>query len=151
MSGLAHNRSQPIMRLPMDRVDVKLVLESGDAITGQVFLAPGTPPSSVLDEAEPFVPIAMGHGVRLVARATIASLAINSELQRDPDVAEETQRARIQLKNGTAVEGELRWVAVAGYRRTIDHLNVAGRILIVHGTGCTTYLIKSHVAWVEEC
>jgi len=151
MGAVAHNRSQPIMRLPMDRVAVTLSLESGEALTGEVFLAPGTPPCTVLDEADPFVPVALGDGIRLVARATITSLAIASEVARDPDVEEESQRARLKLKNGMAIEGELRWVPTPGYRRTIDHLNLAARILALHGAGSTTYIIKSHVAWVEEC
>jgi hypothetical protein len=24
-------------------------------------------------------------------------------------------------------------------------------VLVLHGTGVTTFVIKSHVAWVEEC
>lgn len=151
MEALAHNRSQPIMRLPVERVPVTLVLESGEVLAGEIFLAPGEPPSGVLDEAEPFVPVRTPITVRLVARATITSLTVPLELDRDPDIIEETLRAVIRLKNGGTIEGDLRWVPCEGYRRTVDLLNRASRLLVVHGDGITTYVIKSHIAWVEEC
>ena len=127
------------MRLPVDRVRVTLVLETGEAV------------STVLDEAEPFVPLGMERHVRLVARATIACVAVPGEIPRDQDVHEETQRARVHLKSGLEVEGDLRWVAPVGHRRTVDHLNLPSRLLEVHGADVTTYIIKAHVAWVEEC
>jgi hypothetical protein len=139
------------MRLPVDRSSVTLILETGEAVTGEIFLAPGEPISSVLDEAEPFVPVALEKNVRLVARSTIASLAVAVEVAHDPDVQEQMQRAVVRLKNGVSVEGELRWVPYAGYRRTVDLLNLPSRLLVVHGSGVTTYIIKAHVAWVEEC
>ena len=139
------------MRLPVDRVRVTLVLETGDALSGDVFLAPGEEVSSVLDEAEPFVPLGMEGHVRLVSRATIACLVVPGEVARDQDVHEESQRARVHLKAGPEVEGELRWVALVGHRRTVDHLNLPARFLAIHGAGVTTYIIKAHVAWVEEC
>jgi hypothetical protein len=139
------------MRLPVDRIRVALILESGEAISGDVFLAPGDPASSVLSEGEPFVPVAVDKKVRLVARDAIASLAVDIELACDPDVQEQMQRAAVRLKNGVTIEGELRWVPHAGYRRTVDMLNLASRAIVVHGTGVTTYIIKAHVAWVEEC
>ena len=148
---MAHNRSQPIMRLPVDRVQVTLVLETGETLAGDVFLSPGEPVCSVLDEAEPFVPLAMAGHVRLVARARIACLTVPGEIAHDQDVHEESQRARVHLKAGQEVEGELRWVALVGHRRTVDHLNLPTRFLAIHGTGVTTYIIKAHVAWVEEC
>jgi hypothetical protein len=151
MGALAHNRSQPIMRLPVERVLVTIALENGEPLTGEIFLAPGEPPSSVLDEAEPFVPLALERGVRLVARAMIATLAVAHETELDPDVHEESQRALVRLKNGSSVEGELRWVPSVGYRRTVDLLNLPSRMLVVHGAGCTTFVVKAHVAWVEEC
>lgn len=147
------------MRLPVDRMRVTLVLETGEALTGDVFLAPGEAVRTVLDEAEPFVPLGLERPVngsiethvRLVARATIACVAVPGEVPRDPDVHEETQRARVRLKAGLEVEGELRWVARVGHRRTVDHLNLPSRLLEVHGASVTTYIIKAHVAWVEEC
>ncbi len=151
MGGLAHNRSQPIMRLPVERIRVALLLGSGAALSGELFLAPGEPVSSVLDEAEPFLPLVVEGKVRLIARATIASLAIAEETDPDPDVHEDSQRAVVQLVNGSTVEGELRWVPTVGYRRTVDLLNLPSRLLVVHGTGVTTWIVKTHVAWVEEC
>lgn len=139
------------MRLPVDRVCVTLILESAEAISGEVFLAPGDPASSVLAEGEPFLPVALEKSVRLIARDTIASLAVPIEVGCDPDVEEQMQRASVRLKNGVTVEGELRWVPHAGYRRTVDLLNLPSRMLVIHGSGVTTYVIKAHVAWVEEC
>jgi len=139
------------MRLPVERVRVTMVLETGEALTGDVFLAPGEAVSTVLDEAEPFVPLGMEKHVRLVARATIACVAVPGEVPRDQDVHEETQRARVHLKSGLEIEGELRWVAPVGHRRTVDHLNLPSRFLEIHGAAVTTYIIKGHVAWVEEC
>lgn len=151
MGALAHDRSQPIMRLPVDRVLVTLVIETGETLSGEIFLAPGEEASSVLAEAEPFVPVALDKGVRLVSRATISVLTVPGELGGDPDVAEDTQKAIVRLKSGASVEGLLRWAAVAGYRRTVDHLNLPARFLVVHGVGATSYINKTHVAWVEEC
>ncbi len=151
MGALAHNRSQPIMRLPVDRIPVTLVLETGEALTGEIFLSPGSPPSSVLDDAQPFVPVALDQHVRLVARSTIAMLVVGGEESGDPDVPEESHRVTVRVKHGASIEGELRWVPCTGHRRTIDLLNVASRILVIHGVGVTTHIVKAHVAWVEEC
>ena len=139
------------MRLPVDRARVALTLETGEALTGDIFLAPSEPVSSVLQHHEPFMPLGLDKHVRLVARATIACLAVAIATDRDPDVAEETQRVRVRLKSGATIEGDLRWVALVGHRRTVDHLNLPARFLAIHAPGTTTYVLKPHVAWVEEC
>jgi hypothetical protein len=55
------------------------------------------------------------------------------------------------LRSGATVEGELRWVAPPGRRRTLDYLNDGSALLVVHGTGDTSYVAKAHIASVDEC
>ena len=151
MGAFARNRSQQFMRLPVDRVVVTLALETGEALQGEVFLPHGVSATSVLDETTPFVPIQIENAIRLVSRATIATMEVQGELAPEGDLPEDSQRVAVRLTRGATIEGVLRWVAVADHPRTIDHLNHAARFLTLHGDGITTYVSKAHVAWVEEC
>jgi hypothetical protein len=73
----------------------------------------------------------------------------------DPDEAAlplERQRARVRLRSGTALEGELRWISPDGERRTADYVNASGAYFVLHAAEPLTrlYVAKAQVATVEE-
>ena len=144
-------RSQPIMRLPVDRVSAQLTLHDGERFEGILFLPGGEQVPELLSEGEPFIPVGHGNTVRLVARSALACIAIPSRPDlADADLPIERQQATIRLRSGAVVTGELRWTAPPGWRRTGDHLKDSARHVTVHGGGITTFVAKAHIAWVEE-
>ncbi|HEY0195489.1 MAG TPA: hypothetical protein VGC42_30450, partial [Kofleriaceae bacterium] len=70
----------------------------------------------------------------------------------DPDDAlpVERQRARVRLRSGAQLEGELRWTAAEGGRRTADYINDSAAFLVVHAADASYYVRKAEVGYVEE-
>ena len=145
----AEQRSQPILRLPRDQTPALLVMQSGERAHVMLFVPPGGSIAEVLDGSEPFVPVSFSGGTRLVARAAIACVSVHEPAPCEPDLPIERQTAVVRLRGGVALEGELRWVAPPGRRRTLDHLNDGCGYLIVHGEQ-TSYVAKAHIVEVEE-
>jgi hypothetical protein len=56
----------------------------------------------------------------------------------------------VHLHDGRELAGELRWTAPESHRRTIDYLNENASHIIVHAREGLTYVVKAHVAWIEE-
>ena len=145
----AEQRSQPILRLPRDQTPAVLTM-GGERAHVMLFVPPGGSIADVLDGSEAFLPVSFSSGTRLVARAAIACVTVRELLQPEPDLPIECQAAIVRLRGGIAVEGELRWVAPPGRRRTLDHLNDGSPYLIVHRSDETSYVAKAHVIDVEE-
>ena len=141
------------MRVPVDYVDALLVRHDGARCDVIVFVPPDEDLVRVLTEGEQFLPMASAGRILLVARASIAALGVPStpRIQRDDDLPLERQAAVVHLRNGQTVEGELRWTASASANRTADYLNGDETYLEVHNSDITYYVIKSHIAFVEEC
>src|SRR5215216_3686064 len=141
---LADQRSQPILRLPRDQTPAVLVMHDGERANVMLFVPPGDTLTHVLDNADPFVPVNFSSGTRLVARSAIACLTVHEAQPLDDDLPVERQRAIVSLRAGSKIEGELRWVAPPGRRRTLDYLNDGSNLLVVHGGDVTSYIAKAH-------
>lgn len=153
MSGLSFDkRSQQLLKLPRDQTPVTITLEDGDHAQAMLFVAPGASILRFLEEANPFVPVSYTTGLRLVARTSIACLTIlaSDAPAVDADMPFERQRVRIRLRGGRAVEGEMRWIAPAGRRRTADCLNDPLTHVEVHDGQHVSYVAKVHIAYAEE-
>lgn len=145
-------RSQPILRVPIDPTPAIVTLHDGSRINVRLFIARGHAIDELVEGTSPFVPLGIVDGVRLVARDAIASVTLHA-IQVTPreDLAEERQRVTIRMRHGEKVMGELRWVAPPGHRRTLDHLNNSDTTHLVLWDGdFVTYLAKAHVVSVEE-
>jgi hypothetical protein len=153
MAAPHQRRSQQIMRLPVDHLVASLIFADGERAEAILFVPPGEDVARTFAEGDPFVPVALAKGIRLVARTAIAGIGIPvapPALARDGDLPIERQTATVKLHDGTTLDGELRWTARPGNNRTRDHLNESAAYLELHTKETTWYVAKSHVAWVEE-
>lgn len=147
-------RSQVILRLPVDSVTATLILHDGERSDVLLFIAAGEDITRLVSPGDPFVPMIKHARFCLVARTAIAAIGV-TDPPADPELdglPVECQRARIQLCSGAALEGELRWTAPEGERRTADYVNDSPTFFILHAAdGHTTYYIaKAQVATIEE-
>jgi len=155
MSGDVNvRRSQAIQRLPVDSVLAKLVLHNGERSDVLLFIPPGEDITRVVSPGPPFVPMIRNAQFCLVARDVIAALAVvvGTEPADDEAFAIVHQRARIALRSGVILEGELRWISFDRHKRTSDHINDAGTFLVLYATEIRTtyYIVKAQIATVEE-
>jgi hypothetical protein len=154
MAALPHQRrSQQVMRLPVDHLVASLILVNGERVDAILFLPPGEEVARALTEGDPFLPVALAKGIRLVARTAIACIGIPAappKAAHDGDLPTERQVATVMLRGGAALEGELRWTGGFGANRTCDYLNEAASHVELHASDTTWYVAKSQIAWVEE-
>ncbi|HEY0195675.1 MAG TPA: hypothetical protein VGC42_31390 [Kofleriaceae bacterium] len=145
-------RSQAILRLPVDSMTATLTLHDGERSDVLLFIPPGEAIAALVSPGDPFVPMIKSARFCLVAREAIAALGVTST----PEVADETtlplerQRARIRLRSGTELEGELRWTAPEGERRTADYVNDDQAYVVLHAGDTSYYVRKAAIATVEE-
>jgi hypothetical protein len=150
------SRSQILLRLPVENVNADLTLHSGERAPVMLFVHAGEDVSRVIGEGPPFVPMVRGGRVCLVARDAIACLTV--ELRHghryagapEPELPCEHQRAAVQLRSGVVLEGELRWVATTGRKRTTDHLNAPPPVLAVATAELVHFVAKAHIAMITE-
>jgi hypothetical protein len=152
MASVNQRRSQVILRMPVDHLNASLILHDGEHIDVVLFLSPSDDIARVLASNEPFLPMVRNGRVVIVARSAIASLAIPTvpPIAQEGDLPIEKQPALVKLRSGATIEGELQWTGPAGRQRTADHLNADEMFFKVHTEDKTHYVVKSHVAMVEE-
>lgn len=153
MSGEVNvRRSQAIQRLPVNSVLAKMILYNGERSDVLLFIPPGETITQVVSPGLPFVPMIRNAQFCLVARDVIAALGVvGEEPPEDESLPVTKQRARVGLRCGLALEGELRWISFDGHKRTSDYVNDADSFLVLHAEARTTYyVVKSQIATVEE-
>lgn len=145
-------RIQTNMLLPVDHVFASLILHDGDRSDVVIFTSPDEDIVRILGAREPFLPMMRAGNVVLVARAAIAALGLPSVpvIPQHDDLPVETQTAMVRLRSGQTIEGELRWTGPASEQRTTDHLNSDEPYLTVYARNTTYYVVKHHIALVEE-
>ncbi len=146
-------RSQAILRMPVDQIDVVLILHDGSRRDAMLFV----PPTDALEQmlgarGARFLPTVMNGKVQLVARDAIAALGVQAviAMQQEGDLPVEVQSAIVHLRSGTTLEGELRWTAAIGQSRTADYLNGDADTIELNGQGMTFHISKAQIARVEE-
>lgn len=153
MTSVKVQRSQAILRMPVDMVDVELILHDGARDPALLLVHPTEDLRRFLTEGPRFFAVIRGATELLVAREAVACLGMPARRVASDEgegLPHERQRVLVKLRSGLALEGELRWVAPPGQQRTSDHLNAASNLLELHA-GDTTYLVhKAHVATVSE-
>lgn len=140
------------MRLPVDHVTASLILHDGDRSDVVLFVSPDEDIARVLAAREPFLPMMRAGKIALIARAAIAAIGLPSVpmIPKHDDLPLVTQPATVRLRSGELIEGELRWIGPATAQRTADHLNSEEPYLKVHAANTTYYVVKHHIALVEE-
>jgi hypothetical protein len=151
MAAQPNRRSQALLRLPVDQVSATMILHDGSRSEVELFLTGGETVAQLLADGAPFLPVIRSGAIALVARAAIACLSlVDAAVAADDAVPVVTQRARVHLRSGVVLEGELRWPAVVDRRRTADHLNDPTPYLALRAAATTHHVVKAHVAMVEE-
>lgn len=114
------------------------------------------PPSEsfdgILESREPFLPADEAGTIRIIARRSIACLAVAPRTggPEDDGLPLKRRRLRVRLSGGTVLEGEIRFVVVAGAGRTVDFLNQTARSFTLFGETSVFHVAKAHTESVEE-
>jgi hypothetical protein len=158
------------LRLPTTAVPLKLVLVGHAAVTAELFVADVARQSrsqllddvaALLDQDASFLPVRGENGVRLLAKRSIAWLAITRVEESDNDFSDEEpsevitlydrrHRVIVQLVTGEALAGMLFDSSPADRPRVIDHLNRAGRFLRLWTPEQHFLIHKDHILEVRE-
>jgi hypothetical protein len=145
-------RSDVRLRIPVDHVTASLILHDGDRFDADVFVPPLGNVPQLITRSQRFVPVIRKGCICLIARDALACLAVRATpvipLMRD--LPFETQHASVRLRSGIKIVGELRWTAAIGHHRTADYLNSVEPYFEVHAANILYYVVKAHVATVEE-
>ena len=145
------NRSQAILRMPVDMVNATIVLHDGERNEVMLFVPSGEGILRMLAERTPFVPVVLKGRVMLIARDVIAAIAIDkAPVDVELGLPAEEQRVKVKLRAGTLLEGTLSWCP-AGQQRTKDHLNSDDSYFELHVDQLTYFVVKAQVATVQEC
>jgi hypothetical protein len=157
MSGdVSMRRSQAIQRLPTNSVLGTLILHDGERSEALLFLPLGDDITRLVSPGDPFVPTIRDARFCLVARDAIAAIRVTAggtDDRSDPDgLPIRRQRARVRLRSGTTLDGELQWTPLRDHERTSDHANEATSFLVIHDAEArsTYYIVKSQIATIEE-
>ena len=142
------------LRVPVDKVEVELLLGDGRRRTGVMFVPPGSRLEELLERGTAFLPVAEEGKVRLYAPAGLACVTVRrgraTEATAD-ELPTERRALRVRLRCGETLEGELQYVPWGGRVRTADLLNEAAATFALYGaSGAVTHISKLHVESVEE-
>jgi hypothetical protein len=150
MADVPQHRSQVILRMPVDYVDVRLVMHDGEVVDAICFVPPGETISEYLVASELFMPVMCAARIKLIARSALACATLKAATPDEDALPVQTQKAAVKLRSGVRLEGELRVPAVDGRLRTADYANSDEPHLVLHAGGETHHIAKAHVATIEE-
>ena len=150
MADVPQHRSQVILRMPVDYVDVRLIMHDGESVEAICFVPPGETISEFLVASEPFMPVMCSARIMLIARSAVACATVKAGKPDDDALPVQLQKAAVKLRSGVRLDGELRLPAVDGRLRTADHANSDESHLVLHAGEQTHHIAKAHVATIEE-
>jgi hypothetical protein len=138
--------------MPVEYVDATLIHHDGER-SEVIFLLPAH--SDVLHyalEGDAFIPAMREAKICIVARESIAAigLPLRPLTALEAEMPNEKQLVVVKLRSGMMIEGELRWTVVFGGQRTTDQLNNADRTFELRTADKSYYVVKAHVAYVQE-
>jgi hypothetical protein len=138
-----------LYRVPVRRVAVTLTLQGGARRDVTLFLGNDEGIGAPLAGDRPFFPADDAGQVRLYAVAAVVSVSAMEILQA-PEPCERAIRARVHLRCGGALEGEIRFIPSAGKARLVDALSEDAPTLVVREPERVHHVQKAHVLFVEE-
>ena len=144
------HRSQAILRMPVDYVDATLILHDGDRSEVIFLLPPGEDLARVITEGDAFVSVMRNAKMCIVARDAIAALGMPSTVEDEYALPSRTQKAIVKLRSGLVLEGELRCTIEGEKSSTHDHLNREPRTIELRVADKSYFIVKAHVAYVQE-
>jgi hypothetical protein len=145
----------PELRVPVSRLDARLLTDDGVSHQVTVFLPPGEDVGHLLAAREPFLPVSEEGRIRLVARSTIAAIAARRQGSEAPPALDDelltsVRTLIVRLRGGAVLQGTLRYGAVPGQSRTADLLNEPTPTFTLEVDGAQYRIAKAHVASVDE-
>lgn len=139
------------LRVPIQRIRAEVHTER-EHVNATLFLAPLAKIEDVFEEESAFLPAEVDGQTRLLARASIAALAIEDDTIPGSlaalGVTYAMRPVSVRLRSGGVLEGSV--VLSATLRRTLDVLNQPAKSFAMHAGGRVFYVAKAHVARVEE-
>ena len=146
------HRSQAILRMPVEYVDATLIHHDGER-SEVIFLLPAR--GEVVHyalEGDAFIPAMREAKICIVARESIAAigLPLRPLTALESEMPNEKQLVVVKLRSGMMIEGELRWTVVFGGQRTTDQLNNGDHVFELRTADKSYYVVKAHVAYVQE-
>lgn len=146
------NRSQAILRVPVDMVSAEVELADGERFEAMLFVPTGHEVGRLLTEASAFVPMVRTGRVCLVGRAAIATVRVSSPISDlGDDLPLLEQRVTVKLRSGITHEGTLTWIDTSGRKRTSDYLNNPEPTFELRAGEALYVVVKAHVSTVQEC
>jgi hypothetical protein len=141
------------LRVPVERSSVEMLTIEGSRHSLVVFHAPGQGLEGFVEASDAFFPAHEAEAFRLFARANV--VALSSELTFAPalpadDLPETRRLMRVHLRGGSALVGEIHYVACEGAARPIDHLNENSTSFRLFTQTRVHHIVKAHVLFVEE-
>ena len=136
--------------MPVDYVDVRLVMHDGESVEAICFVPPGETIGEFLVAAEPFMPVMCAARIMLVARSAVACATVKAAKADDDGLPVQPQKAAVKLRSGLRLDGELRFPAVDGRLRTADYANSDESHVVLHAGEQTHHIAKAHIATIEE-
>ena len=151
MRDVVH-RSQAILRMPVDYVDATLILDDGERSEVIFFVHPGEDIAQLVSSGNAFIPVMRSARICIVARDAIAAIGVAPRAPSaiESEMPSEKQLVTVKLKSGMLLEGELTWTVVPGQQRTADFLNTEAPLFELRTVDKSFYILKSHVATVQE-
>lgn len=143
---------QNAFAVPVDRLQVTLILPDGTRHEVRLPRGPGRPLEELFEDKEPFLAVQQSGQTRIYARAALACIvATNAAPPHDEALPQRSREVRVLLRGGVTLEGELRFVPVEGRTRVTDVLNEHSPSFALHRGELVHLIAKAHVLCVEEC
>jgi hypothetical protein len=139
------------LRVPIQRIRAEIHTEL-EHVAGTLLLPPLATIEEVFEEDAAFVPSEIDGQTRLLARSSIAAIAVEGDAMAGSlaalGVTYAMRPVAVRLRSGGVLEGSL--VLSPTLRRTLDVLNQSAKSFALHSAGRVFHVAKAHVVRVEE-
>jgi hypothetical protein len=136
----------PELRVPVRRLDARLLLSDGSRREVTLFVAHGEAIEDLFEADAPFMPVSDEGKIRIYSRAEIACVTMPGS-EPDDGLPRQRRKVAVTLRSHEVVEGELLFIAPA---RTADLVNTTARSFALHAEGRIHHIAKAHVAFIDE-
>ncbi len=131
-------------------VDATLLMHDGKRRDVAVLTSGGQTVTSLVHGGEAFFVTDEGGVVRHFAGSAIAMVSVAQRIDADDELPRHVRKVRVTFLSGATADGDLRWVRGAARRSVCEVLCDPPKLFVLHDGATTSFVSKSHVAWVEE-